>query len=159
MNNKAVFLYLVIFGFACNTKGHRGSSENIQTATEHGTLIGQLSAYPSNDKVAKIIDNRIEEAFIEYSWFVTSSDRKIDSDAINFVLRMSEENIDFFTNDFQIMAGKIGLFTRHSKQNLWLIVNDTEQDISDVQISEAHTITFNLLKDEQSKGEIYFIRK
>jgi len=128
-------------------------------AKNNETLIDQLTIYSSNERVAGIIDNKIEEAFLEYSWFINPEKRIIDTDAVNFVLKMKEENVEFFTSEFRIEAGEIGMFTRHSKETLLLLVNDTEQDISSTQISKADTITFNLLKDNQPIGEIYLVKK
>jgi hypothetical protein len=160
MGNRNV-IFVVIFGICisgCNTEGHRGSSANLTDAQQRKTLIGQFEISSNDEEVSKIIGHRIEEAFIEYSWFVKPPKSVIDTSAVNLVLKMQEGNTDLLTNRYEIRAGKTGLFTRHSNEHLWLLVNNFNSDLVIGQISKADTIKFKLYEGDRELGDVLLTR-
>jgi hypothetical protein len=153
-----IFVVIGICISGCNTEGHRGSSENLGDAQERNTLIGQFNVSSNVEEVTKIIDNKIEEAFIEYSWFVDPSKSVIDTSAVNLVLKMNERNIDLFTERYEIRGGNTGLFTRHSNEHLWLLVNNSNSGFANGQISKADTIEFKLYEGDRELGNVLLTR-
>jgi hypothetical protein len=153
-----IWIFLLIGLSNCNTNGHRGSSDSVEDSKHKGTFIAQYRVQSATDSVSEIIDNKIKEAFIEHSWFVKPPQSIIDTVAVNLVLTMKTDDITIFTNEYHIKTGKVSLFTQHSENKLWLLQNNTDQDISTTALTKSDTLKFQLYRNERLLGDMYFIR-
>ena len=120
LKNK-LWIFFLIGICKCNTEGHRGSSDSIEDSKRRGTFIGQYRVDFVQDTIRKIINNNIDEVFVEYSWFVKPPQSIIDTTCINIVIRTSDSNVALLTNAYQIKLSSGSNFTQHSKNTLWVL--------------------------------------
>jgi hypothetical protein len=154
LKNK-LWIFVLIGLCSCNTEGHRGSSDSIEDSKQRGTFIGQYKVDFTPDSTANVIGSKIDEVFIEYSWFVKSPQSIIDTTCINIVIKTSESNVDILTTEYQIGLDSESNFSRHSKNTLWFFsANENSFD----KLSVTDSITFKVHKGEKYLGDVNFIR-
>jgi hypothetical protein len=154
LKNK-LWIFVLIGLCSCNTVGHRGSSDSVEGSKQRGTFIGQFKVKFAPDSIANVMGGKIEEVFIEYSWFVNPPQSIIDTTCINIVIKTSESNVDIFTTEYQIELDSGSNFSRHSKNTLWFF---SSNDNSFDKLSLTDSITFKVLKGEKYFADVKFIR-
>lgn len=146
-----LWIFILIGLCSCNTNGHRGSSDSVEDSKKRGTFIGQYKL----DFPRDFIDGKIDEAFIEYSWFVKPDKSIIDTTCINIVIKTSESNLDTLTTEYQIMLDSGSNFSRHSKRTLWFF---SSNNTSINKLSVADSLKFKIYKQEKYLGDLKLVR-
>ena len=155
---KRVFLIILLFGFGCNTEGHRGSSKNIAQSKDKGVFISEFSLVPGNIMTKEIMDEKVRSAFMEYSWFHNSFKSIIDTTAVNLVLEFEGEDWKEFVEPYLIENQNGQRFTPHSKTNLWILTAVNQNKLVEGNMLHADTIRFEVFKEGKSLGAIFMVR-
>ena len=149
---RRLLIFLLLGQFGCNTDGTRGTSDSIQDSKERGTFVGEYELSSTNDSINEITKGQIQEAFIEYGWFVKPSKPIIDTSYFNIGLRLREKDgkiLGGHYEQYQIGLDSNNIFTHHTKDGMTLHIWDHVSD----------TVTFKFYKNKSVIGDLLFIKK
>ncbi|HEY3429858.1 MAG TPA: hypothetical protein VGK39_04215 [Cyclobacteriaceae bacterium] len=155
---KSILIFLLLGQFACNTEGHRGTSNSIQDSKNRETFIAAFELESTDDNIKTITKDQIEEVFIEYGWFVRPDKSIIDTSSFNIGIKLRNKNQDVLGGQFAqyqigLDSGSLityhSFFTNHSSDGLTLLISNPVPD----------TIPFKFYKGDTVVGDLLFIKK